>query len=626
MKHIYSALKKILNFCTSNAERITYIIFYFFAAYPCFMYIMNHYSDGSGAIYIVFSLLQIAALTLLLPLLYRYCQRHSQRGLCVILPLACLCTFAVSPSLLYVWSENGMISIFYIAGFLAFTYSLFRKWSFIFWFFWLLLPFAETLASMRYQLTVDAHLISEILGASPQDAAQFITLPNTALFLIWLLGTLLLCIALSKIIGAYTDKRLFLPGIAIIMLAWTTSTATHRLLWSSKSPRAPENSMLRLRKAIKLAQAANSRIINIAEEISSSANPAPSIPEDKQSSASICLLHIGESVRSDHLSLFGYGKQTTPNLEKMQNLIAYQDCISVAPSTVPSSFAILTNAKTDVRQEGLDPSLEASCGGIMDIFHSLGFECYAFMSREDQNETWGTLFEKLIHRVFASSADKIFSIPNVMDSHSQIQQVSEAIDSAQEKKLFCLINNCGSHLPFYDFNEDEPPFTPASRKAYDSHPDKNDETAEIVQNTYDCTIHYLDAYIEQLVKQLQGKPFIYIYLSDHGEFLGDHGIWIRNGNKEAFFSSSVCQVPFLIITSPEFEQQNPHYVQALQKLREHRDMSIGQEHIFHTLLGLFGIQSPYYEEELDLTSDKVQPYTGPHPSRGGKASDGKKWY
>lgn len=55
-------------------------------------------------------------------------------------------------------------------------------------------------------------------------------------------------------------------------------------------------------------------------------------------------------------------------------------------------------------------------------------------------------------------------------------------------------------------------------------------------------------------------------------------------------------------------------------------MSIGQEHIFHTLLGIFGIQTPYYDEELDLSSDKAKPYTGPHPSRNGESSDGKKWY
>lgn len=384
MNHIYSFLQNLLNASTSYAERVAYLILYFFSVYPCFKYIKNNFGDLGASRYIVFCLILIATLTLIIPFLYRHRQKHTQRGLCVILPLACICACATSPSLLHMWTD-GMISISYITGFLAVTYSLLRKWSFILWFLWLLFPLAETLASMRYQLTVDAHLISEIIGASPQDIAQFITLPNMALILLWLIGTLLLGISLTIIIRGYTEKRLFIPGIAIIMFAWGITTATNRSLWSFNSPLAPENKILAIIQATKLAKNANSRIIRIAEELPSPASPKPVIPEDKQSSSSICLLHIGESVRSDHLSLFGYSKHTTPNLEKIENIIAYRDCISVAPSTVPSTFAILTNAKTDIRQEDIDPSLEASCGGIMDIFHSLGFRCFAFMSNEDKN-------------------------------------------------------------------------------------------------------------------------------------------------------------------------------------------------------------------------------------------------
>lgn len=625
MNHIYSALQNFLKSSTAYAERVAYIILYFIAVYPCFKYTKNNFGNSDTSLNIVYCLILIATLTLIIPFLNLHRQSYTQRGFCIILPLAYICAFANSPSLFHMWTE-GMISIFYITGFLAVTYSLFRKWSFILWFFWLLLPLAETLASMRYQLTVDAHLVSEIMGASPQDVARFITLPNIALVLLWFIGTLLLGIALTLIIRRYTEKQLFIPGIAIIMFAWGISTATNRHLWSFNSPYAPENRILTIIQAAKLARKANAHIIRIAEELPSPSSPKPVIPEDKQGISSICLLHIGESVRSDHLSLFGYSKPTTPNLETIENIIAYRDCISVAPSTVPSTFAILTNAKTDVRQEDIDPSLAASCGGIMDIFQSLDFKCYAFMSNEDINETWGMLYEKLIHRVFSSSADKIFSIPNTGDSHSQIPQIIDSINSQKEKNIFCIINNVGSHIPFFDFNKDEPPFTPASTHAYNEHPDNNEEIAKIVQNTYDCTIQYLDTYIAQLVKQLQGKPFIYIYISDHGEYLGDRGIWVRNGDKEAFFSTPVCQVPLLIITSKEFEQQNPHFKAALEHLRQHSDMSIGQEHIFHTLLGIFGIQTPYYDEELDLTSDKVKPYTGPHPSRGGKAADGKKWY
>lgn len=625
MKSLYSILKHFRNALARRAEALSYLILYFLSVYPCFKYIKNHFSNPEACPNVVCGILLIAVLSFTLPFLYRYYHRQHQRGFIVIIPLACLCSLAASPSLLHTWTD-WMISTFYITGFLAVTYAILKKWSFILWFLWLLLPLAETLASSRYQLSVDAHLIAEILGASPQDVAHFISPPNIALLFAWILGTCLLSIALSHIIRKYTEKRFFFPGIIIVLFAWAVATATHRPLWSISSPLAPENCILKVYQATKLANSLQSRIISIARKLPSAAAPTPGIPAGKKTESCICLLHIGESVRSDHLSLFGYTQCTTPNLDKRKNIIAYRDCVAVAPSTVASTFALLTNAKTDIRNASIDSSLDATCGSIMDIFHALDFACYAFMPNDNINETWGATYEKLLHLTFAARADRIDTLPDVWNSHTQIQQISEAIHSGDKRNKFCLINNYGSHLPFIDFDHDNPPFSPASSNAYNEHPDKNARAAKTVQNTYDCTIHRLDAYIEKLLGQLHGKPYIYIYVSDHGEFLGDQGIWVRNGNREAFYRTPVCQVPLLIIYSPEFEQQNPHMKKALENLRQHSDMSIGQEHVFHTLLGLFGIHTPYYEEELDLTSDKVRPYTGPHPSRNGKATDGKKWY
>ena len=43
-------------------------------------------------------------------------------------------------------------------------------------------------------------------------------------------------------------------------------------------------------------------------------------------------------------------------------------------------------------------------------------------------------------------------------------------------------------------------------------------------------------------------------------------------------------------------------------------MQIGHEHYFHTLLGLVGLQTPYYNAELDLCSPSAKPYDGPAPT------------
>lgn len=627
MQNLNKVLKKIILF-PAKSDFIFCILIYLLATAPCFNYLRtNSLFDIGESSSVTACAVLIAVLTLSLPFLYRHFRRHRNIGLTYLLFAALLCTFVALPSILVSW-ENCTRGVLYLSGCLAFSYALLRRWSILPWFCWLFLPIVLHLVSLRYQIKVDAHLLAEILGASPQDAARFLTPVNIILATVCPILIIGICICLHLLLKRCERNHLFGAGIIILLITLTGAQATNCNLWHYKGQtyRTPETILFQLRHSRRIAKSLQERIMSVAKSLPSAASPAPTLPPDNQSQECICILHIGESVRSDHVSLFGYNRQTMPLLEQRQRVIAYPDCTSVATSTVPNVFAILTNAKTDIRNSDIDPSLDATCGGIMEIFHALDFSCYAFVNEGEENETWGALFEQLLHSTYASGADKILTIPDVSDSHSQIAQIADTIHSDSKKHIFCLLNNTGSHMPYTDYDRLNPPFSPASQKAYDQQPGKNPEAARTVINTYDCTIHYLDAYIEKLLNKLQGKPFIYIYVSDHGEYFGEHGEWIRNGDAENFFDCQVCQVPFFIITSPEFEQQNPHYAQALVELEKHRTMSISHEHIFHTLLGIFGIQSPYYDEELDLSSDRVKPYTGPHPSRNGEAADGKKWY
>ena len=70
-----------------------------------------------------------------------------------------------------------------------------------------------------------------------------------------------------------------------------------------------------------------------------------------------------------------------------------------------------------------------------------------------------------------------------------------------------------------------------------------------------------------------------------------------------------------VLYSPEFAALRPHFNKSLEQLRANSRLTVAHEHIFHTLLGLFGVTTPYYDGTLDLTSPAVQSYTGPQPPR-----------
>lgn len=545
----------------------------------------------------------------------------------VLLILSLFCVLCTLPANLQSRSDIA-ISWIYVFGSFYLWHSLLRIWSIpLFGILYIPAFFQEALRH-KYDVDLDAHILSEIIGASPQDVEHFLSVSNVFLIVLLLIAGIAFSILVHHVLKQEKRKSCFFIGVSAVALSLFASSTTHKPLWDLKrevNSRAPEAFIIRLHKAYELAHLSQVQIITLADNVPSPAQASCSVKQSAISRGSICLLHIGESVRSDHLSAGGYQRKTTPFLESRQELILYKDCIAVAPFTVTSTFTILTDAKGSMQEIGVDSSLKPTCGGIMDLFHATNFKCYAFVNKQHQNGTPGALYEKLAKSIFFSSADKIIEMPNT-DSMSQANQIIEEDFSSTTHNHFILINNNGSHHPYYDYDHAAPSFKPTSSRAYELNPKANPKVAEEVINAYDNTICYLDSFIQKIVRNMQGKPYIYIYVSDHGEYMGEKGVWVRNGNFKTFFSTPACTVPFFILYSPEFEQQNPHFKEALARLREHADMSIGQEHIFHTLLGIFGIQTPYYDEELDLTSDKVKPYTGPHPSRDGKSADGKKWY
>ena len=185
----------------------------------------------------------------------------------------------------------------------------------------------------------------------------------------------------------------------------------------------------------------------------------------------------------------------------------------------------------------------------------------------------------------------------------------------QEKgqNLVLFINNEGSHTPFGCYDLEHPPFTPTTPNFQNPA-----AQAEEVNNAYDNTVHYTDEFFRRVTALLKGRPFIYLYVSDHGEYLGHDGRWGRAFLGEypyLYHTTEGCKVGMFALYSPEFAALHPHFAQAVNQLRANSRKTVAHEHIFHTLLGLFDFTTPYYDGSLDLTAPAALPYTGSQPPR-----------
>ena len=83
----------------------------------------------------------------------------------------------------------------------------------------------------------------------------------------------------------------------------------------------------------------------------------------------------------------------------------------------------------------------------------------------------------------------------------------------------------------------------------------------------------LDAYIQRIAEGLKGRPFVYIYVSDHGEFLGEDDKWGRTwifserdsvSGLQAYRRSAGSQVGMFILPSDEWLHLHPHFQRAGQ--------------------------------------------------------------
>ena len=88
-----------------------------------------------------------------------------------------------------------------------------------------------------------------------------------------------------------------------------------------------------------------------------------------------------------------------------------------------------------------------------------------------------------------------------------------------------------------------------------------------------------------------------VYLSDHGESLGEHGMYLH-GAPYLFAPSQQTHIPLLLWMSPGYAAA--YHVDQTCLRQQAADAAVSQDNLFHTLLGLFNIQTQQYQPQLDM--------------------------
>lgn len=475
--------------------------------------------------------------------------------------------------------------------------------------------------------------IMQICHATEQEVNAYLTMENITKFAI----AIMVCVFLSYICYRQSKNisRIRLAAASCFSLAlWALLNMSTPLYWIDHHETSlysrPLGNPWSLHSLWPIGEIVKISGVNSVQNAMLDALSTPkevertTIPTIAQDDKVIVILHIGESVLSQHLGFNGYYRNTTNWLSHQKNLINFKHCISSYFLTDQAVPVILTDA-TEVFADEENTQNRPKVNSISDFFSANNFiVSYCFGCKSiglnkpySHRSTYGkavSLLSRKANYVLESDSEDIMS---------QLSQIEKIHKQHKESNQFFVVNNFGSHAPYNVYDKAHPAFLPCDTNALTS--DGADKKSLII-NAYDNTIVYTDSYIEKLLKVFEGKPYVYFFISDHGDFLGDdppgrYGRgWLCSNDTLSFkdrarqyqqYSASV--VPFFVLASPEFKALHPHFPTALQQLKLNSDMTIGHGHIFHTILGLFDIKWSLYKESLDLTSDLAEPYQGTKP-------------
>jgi lipid A ethanolaminephosphotransferase len=300
------------------------------------------------------------------------------------------------------------------------------------------------------------------------------------------------------------------------------------------------------------------------------------------------VLVVGETARAANWGLNGYSRQTTPELAALDvvNFSNVTSCGTNTEVSLPCMFSVLGRRHYDqatiLRQESL-----------LNVLQRAGLHV---LWRDNQSGCKGVCTGITTEQLDSAKVPGLCTDGRCFDEILLNDLDSIARDN--QGNLLVVLHQLGNHGPAY--HRRVPPefarFQPAcntSELHKCSQPD--------IVNAYDNALLYTDHVLAKTIAFLKAQErydTALLYVSDHGESLGESGLFLH-GIPYAIAPKEQTHVPMILWTSPGYAAS-----MKLDRdcLRQRANQPASHDNLFHTLLGMLGVQTSLYEAGMDLTA------------------------
>jgi len=306
------------------------------------------------------------------------------------------------------------------------------------------------------------------------------------------------------------------------------------------------------------------------------------------------VLVVGETARADHFGIDGYARDTTPELAA-RKVLSWRDVHSCGTNTlasVPCMFSHLGKQGYEARKddhENLVDVLQAAGLAVLWLDNQAG--CKGVCARIPN----ASAYEGLSPADRAALCVGEECLDDVMLKGLDAR-IAALPAERRAKGVVLVMHQMGSHGPAY-YKRSAPDvkrFLPECRTnalAECGH-------AELL-NVYDNSIAQTDRFLARTIDWLDAQSGRYdtalLYLSDHGESLGEYDLFLHG-------------LPYGV--APEVQKHVPMVAWLGRGMRARRGLAPGcieagldapltHDNLFHTVLGLMDVANPAYRRALD---------------------------
>ena len=303
---------------------------------------------------------------------------------------------------------------------------------------------------------------------------------------------------------------------------------------------------------------------------------------------------VGETARADHFALNGYARDTTPELAK-RGVLSYRDVHSCGTNTlasVPCMFSPLGKQGYESRKDDYE--------NLVDVLQAAGLAVFWLDNQAGCKDVCtrvpnASAFDGLDAATKKALCDGDECLDDVMLKGLD-ERIAALPAERRAKGIVLVMHQMGSHGPAYYKRSaaDVKRFLPEC---------KTNALAECghaeLMNVYDNSIVQTDRFLGQTIDWLKAQSKQYdpamLYVSDHGESLGEYGLFLH-GVPYSFAPEAQKHVPMVTWFSEGMSERRKLSRSCMEA---GLDAPLTHDNLYHTVLGVMDVTTPTYKPALD---------------------------